>query len=775
MGKMSVDYSSGSLNRAEYGRSASIWVTCIFIVFLVYFGGGLSSAALGLLWLGQGSLGSHFISAVIGRRVEINRQLLQVGPGYVVGYLITTWLYMTLGGGPLAKTAVYLCLGAAVVTDLLTQRTTLRWRSANMPQIAVLFSLILTAMSWEFPQLLIPAVALFCTAALMVAERISWKSKLDVVALCLMVFLFGVFLRSRYWFLESDDLPNRMAEGIVTVLRGHVGSVGAYPFDRYHWVSPVGTALQAELTGANLMFVFAVFSVIASLATMMASFGLLLRTVKFGTTESSVLLLAGTTLLLWWKVQIDTEAAVGRLSILLVLMSIARLIQQSLQTSSRRLSGVVTTIGFALLLGAMLYLYRPDLVVFMLLLSVGVVVSLVRISHRFKITLLGLSTIIALMIGLFAMSVILSRVSGSSLSYAQLLVDWRPPDLGWCTRGSTLRDVMCVISLDADLWAATVIVVALIGVSDKHHESISGLMVLLFPAIPSFFAFRLSLTSDFPSAIEGFLQIGLLSSRVLVVVFAVYVLSRMGSRRAWLSVLGAVVFAFVHINLRAEIGSRLEQRQEGISGRLQGIFTPFLLQWLLASAVLVLILAVIHRTLMRHISVRHAVFMGFVAIGIWNLHLTRPLTTDVDDALVTNVIGPEDVFEVGHWLRENTAASAILATNYQCRPAEFERCRSLTQVGDGHPRATANWMLMSESRREFLYLSQPFYNPPEFRALHDESIKPGTQVDPMFESLKDRGVDYFVACRECSSPEAWHQLKGRAVFSTLNFAVVKVD
>lgn len=772
---MSVDDIGGSLNRFESGSAASIWMACSLVVFLLYFGGGISSAALGLLWLGQGSLGSHFLSAVIDRRLGFDRQLLQVGPGYLVGYLITTWLFMTLGGGPMAKTVVYACLTAAVVTDLLRRRITLRWSFADVPQRMVLFSLILMAMSWEFPQLLIPAVALLCTAALVVAERISWKSKLDLVAVCLLVFLFGVFLRSKYWFLESDDLPNRMAEGIVTVVRGRVASVGAYPFDRYHWVSPVGTALQAELTGANLMFVFTVFSVIASLAMMIASFGLLLRSIRSGANQSLVLLLSGTTLFLWWKVQIDTEAAVGRLAILLVLVSIARLLQQSLQTSTRRLAGAVTTIAFVLLLCAMLYLYRPDLVVFILLLALGVVVSLVRISHRFKMVLLGLSTIIALITGLFAMSVILSEVSGSNLSYAQLLVDWRPPDLGWCTRGSTLRDVMCVISLDADLWAAGVIVVALIVVSTKQHDPLSDLMVLLFPAIPSFFAFRLSLTSDFPSAIEGFLQIGLLSTRVLVIVFAVYVLSRMGSRRAWLSVVGAGVFAFVHVNLRTRIGSMLEQRQEGISGRLQGIFTPFLLQWLLASAVLVLVLAVAHRVIVRHLSISHAVFLGFIAIGIWNLHLTRPLTSDVDEVLIANVVGPDDVFEVGHWLRENTSASAILATNYQCRPEELERCRSLTQVGDGHPRATANWMLMAESRREFLYLSQPFYNLPEFRALHDVSIAPGTQVDPRFESLKERGVDYFVACRVCSSPEAWRQLKDRAMFSTSNFAVVKVD
>jgi len=83
-------------------------------------------------------------------------------------------------------------------------------------------------------------------------------------------------------------------------------------------------------------------------------------------------------------------------------------------------------------------------------------------------------------------------------------------------------------------------------------------------------------------------------------------------------------------------------------------------------------------------------------------------------------------------------------------------------------------MLMAESRREFLNLSQPFYNPPDTRMLHEVSIAPGTQNVPEFDSLVKRGVDYCVACRECSSPQAWQQLTERAVLASPNFVVIKL-
>lgn len=749
-------------------------VVGLVVLWLFCLGGGTASIPLALLWFAQCSLGTVMIRLVLRRNQIVNEFLLFVGPGYLVGYLTTTWSYMLLGGGFVAKAAVYLGLVATVAIVTNSHRQRLTSLSGQVTTVVVLLSLVLSAMTWEFPELIASAVALVCVALALASRRLEGKTQSLVVVAGLVGFVVGLSRRSTYWFLESDDLANRVAEGILTVVRGNVASVGAYPFDRYHWVSPVGTALQAELAGADLLFVFTIFSVFASLAMMMASFGLLLQILLREERFDVTFLLTGTALVLWWRVQVDTEASVGRLAILLTLMAIGGLFQQALRTSSQKLTDATTSVVFAVVLGAMLYLYRPDLVVLMLLLCVGVVVSLAKGSPAFKMLLLFVASLSALIAGLFAMNVILGRVSGSSLSYAQLLVDWRPPDLGWCTRGSALRDVMCVISTEIDLWAAVLVVVVIIVLRFRDESRLNDLLGLLFPAIPSYVAFRLTLTSDFPSSIDGFLQIGLLAGKVLSLLFVAYLLSRSKFRRAWLTLMSAAIFAAVHINVRAITGAFLDDYVDGVFGRLQGIFTPSFLQWLVASTVLLPALIVARRLLDRRVSLSHVVFLGFVAVGVWNLQFSRPFATDVDDTLVANVIGPNDVFDVGRWLNENTSSSSLIATNYQCRPTEFVRCTSLDGVGEGHPRATANWMLMAESRREFFYLSQPFYNPPDMRMLHEVSIAPGTQNVPEFDSLVKRGVDYYVACRECSSPQAWQQLTMRAVFSSPNFVVIKL-
>jgi hypothetical protein len=81
---------------------------------------------------------------------------------------------------------------------------------------------------------------------------------------------------------------------------------------------------------------------------------------------------------------------------------------------------------------------------------------------------------------------------------------------------------------------------------------------------------------------------------------------------------------------------------------------------------------------------------------------------------------------------------------------------------------------MVRSRREFIYLSQPFYNPFEFKRLHDISIKPGTTSNPDFSELESRGVSFYVAFRDVTKPEAWRKLQKTAAFETKNFIVVRL-
>lgn len=368
-------------------------------------------------------------------------------------------------------------------------------------------------------------------------------------------------------------------------------------------------------------------------------------------------------------------------------------------------------------------------------------------------------------------------VSQSSVSYATLLIDWRPLDMGWCARGSTLRDFLCVTSLDINLWFALVVASLLVIRLRSFDPNRFNLWQLTVPLALSYFAFKFTLTSDFYSSIEGFFHLGLVVTLVFVLVTLAVQLVETSFREALKVVIAAISISTVHTASRLGFSSLISEYPTVISDRLQGIMTPTLLEWSLASLVVAILSIAIYLAGYRfRLATALVVLLGAcVANGVWIINKERPLHSDVNDALVANVLGPSDVFEVGRWLRDNTDKDDVIATNYQCRPGEFDRC-SKTSAGETDvPWATANWMLMAESRREFLYLSQPFVDDPSYAQLHRISILPGTQQIPDFSELRSRGVDYFVAIREATLPDAWSIINDQAVFATPNFAVVLLN
>lgn len=766
--------------RSSRGATEVIFLLTLVLfvsAVLMYFGGGLSSVSFAAIWIGQCCLGVQVTRLFLGRRHSTPHIFMLMGPGYLVGFLLSTWMYMLVGGGWFGKTLVFGFFVVAVGTFVSSERRPLEPRGPTASLLVVVFSLVITAMTWEFPELLIAALTIFVVGLFVSIGRMSRHFKVPVVLVGVSCAIYAATLRSEFWFLESDDLANRMAEGTLSVGRGYIGTVGAYPFDRYHWVSPVATALQADLAGVDLLFSFTVASVVASLIMFVSAFGLLLQSVLGQKRLDLPLLLSGTALLLWWKVQIDTEATVGRLAILLSVLSIYRLVQSSHPNWQLTKTTMIAPVAYAVLVGAMLFLYRPDFVVFMLLLTVGLLLSLLVFSPGVRVLVTVFVSTSVIVLGVLLMHRILDYASNSNLSYARLFVDWRPPDLGWCTRGSVLRDALCVFSLEVDLWMSLFVAVLLVGRLKTTQQYFGKIFILVFPAMLSYFAFRLSLTSDFPSSIEGFLQMGLLTGRVFAVLLATYLLLQLKFRIGVCVVASALVFAVVHVSARSYVAEFLDPRQEGMLGRLQGVFTPNLLQWFIVSAVLSVV-AVPCSLFLGEVTrdrLLLVVLLGTIGVGLWNLHLTRPMTNDVDSSLIENVIGPRDVFEIGEWLRNNTPEDTVLATNYQCRPTEANRCRSLELVGDGHPRATANWMLMAESRREFLYLSQPFFNPSEFRKLHEVSITPGSHLVPGLTELAARGVDYYVAHRGSSTTAGWLNFIEKSVVRTANFAVIPIS
>jgi hypothetical protein len=763
----------------DYTESNGIIALAVAMTLvLLLLGIGVSNLGFVLVWFAQCCLGIQVLRLFMPHNPQLRGAFAAAGPGYFVGFLLTTWVFFLARGGTPVRLLVYLVFIAAIVAALRRERLTARDLSQSFVVAVALLSLVLVGLTREFPQLITSALGAFTLAIALVAARLSWKLRGPVAAIGTIVLVVGTRMRSAYWFLESDDLAQRMGYGIVSVIRGSIETTGAYPLTRYHWVSPVGTALQAELGQSALLQVFTIASPVASLVMLIASFGLILRLTCSEKVGGMAFLFSGAALVVLAKVRVDTEAVVGRLGILVALIGLVRVAQLWLLRDDVRRTDSARVTAMLVVIGATLLLYRPDLVVFMLLLSAGLVFSLVVSDDRLRLPTLFVSSFIVLICGLLLMRIILPLVSQSGSSYASLGIRWRPPDLGWCSRGSVITDALCLVSFDIDLWVSAALAIVLCLGSAYTSINIVKTIQILVPSILSFLPFRLSLTTDFPSAIDGFLEIGTMSATVLALIVVVNVSASHLSRRRLLIMYIAIAIAAFHLGLRNIFHQLLGRKQEGISGYLHGVFTPSLLYWLLSTLVFIVLWALLMFTNMRRLSVHipAVLLIALVIVGVWNNANSQPLKTDVTADLIARAVGPDDVFEVGRWLAINTPESALLATNYQCNPAEYVRCAALEDDPAAQwPRATANWMLMATSRRDFLYLSEPWYNEPSFAMLHALSVRPGSQAVPDFRELEELNVSVYVAFKPSTKPAVWADLARRAAFTTDNFAVIQLN
>jgi len=745
---------------------------------LLLLGIGVSNLGFVLVWFAQCCLGIQVLRLFMPHNPHLRGAFAAAGPGYFVGFLVTTWIFVLAQGGTPARLLVYLVFIVAIVAALRRERLTACDLRQSIVFTITLFSLVLVGLTREFPELITSAVGAFTLAIALVAAPLSWKLRGPVAAIGTIILIVGTPMRSEYWFLESDDLALRMGSGILSVARGSIEATGAFPLTRYHWVSPVGTALQADLGQSTLLQVFTIASPVAWLVTLLASFGLILRLTCPEKAGQMAFFFSGSALVVLIKVRVETEAVVGRHAILLGLIGLVHVAQHWLLRNDVTRTDSARVTVMLLVIGAMLLLYRPDLVVFMLLLSAGLLFSLIVSGNVLRLPTLFVYSLVVLACGLLVMRVILPRVSQSGSSYGSLGIQWRPPDLGWCSRGSLVREVLCVVSPDVNLWASAALVILLCLGSTYANRNIFRTTQILAPSILSFLPFRFNLTTDFPSAIDGFLEIGTTSAIVLALVVVVNVFDSHVARRRLLITCIAVAIAALHLGLHYNLEQLLTPRQGGIFGYLQGGSTPSLLYWLLSTFVVLALWAFFLSTNMRRLSahIPAVLLIALVFMSIWNNINSQPLKTHVNAGVIAVVVGPDDVLDVGEWLANNTPESALLATNYQCNPAEYARCAVLADDPAAQwPRATANWMLMATSRRDFLYLSQPWFNEPSFATLHTLSVGPGAQAIPDFRELEKLNVSVYVAFKPSTKPAAWVDLARYAAFTTENFAVIKLN
>jgi hypothetical protein len=141
-------------------------------------------------------------------------------------------------------------------------------------------------------------------------------------------------------------------------------------------------------------------------------------------------------------------------------------------------------------------------------------------------------------------------------------------------------------------------------------------------------------------------------------------------------------------------------------------------------------------------------------------------------------LGPPEIEDVSVWMQEHTDFGTLFATNYLCQSSEIDDCARDEvnfQCPDQHPVLFASWSLTALSRREFLYLSQG-WSEGDYCAYHLESSQLGRSVSlEAISALQTVGVDYYIASRPHSAPEAWSILSGFAEYRAGDFLVVSLD
>jgi len=147
------------------------------LILLLYFGGQFSSISLAALWFAQCSLGFQVCRLFLRRVVVTQGIFVFVGPSYLVGFLLTTWTYMLIGGGDLARVVVYAILALTSYLTLKLKVSDLSNAKQLQRGSILILNCTFLAMTWEFPELIVPAIGLWIftiSCVLRVTDR-SWR------------------------------------------------------------------------------------------------------------------------------------------------------------------------------------------------------------------------------------------------------------------------------------------------------------------------------------------------------------------------------------------------------------------------------------------------------------------------------------------------------------------------------------------------------------------------------------------------------------------------
>lgn len=753
----------------------------VFGVVLLYLGvAPLAALLAAVFWVAQGATGAAIIRWLLGSVDLRHAVLIVLGPGALLGIGVSVSLYLLVRGGVLGMVVVACALLiGAVVWGKQSLATTSTNSFIRVADVVVLVGCAIVANSREFPNLLLVGLAFIALGIVWVAGNSS-RGRALVSAIALIVSGYGVVSRPAFWWWSSDDTTTLSAIGTMIVERGRVADLAGWPTGSHHWLLHAWLALWNQLSAGQVFETYLLAWPVVAASAALASLWLCCELVlprNLGVTHFTVIALVTAGLM-----RLEWPAPQEQQPFLFAMVACCALWLRTHQTQGN--FNFLRTVAAMLLLlvavPAWLFVLKPSLLVAYGLLITGTLLVRFNLVRGWRFAIAAAVSLITIFVGISAMG--LGGEWISRRSFTSFAIDYFPADLGWCGDTSTAGSLTCVVSLQAVLiFSAVLAVIVMLFLRRRTNEppaKISASPLLLMPLALAYLPLRYFVSSGVGSGAPSFYR---LPEMALMLLIAIGVARQITShvvraREIATLCLVAIVAAFV-----SRSPSSLYDQ---VSKWLVSI-SP--LRYLNASDVIALTIAVAGAL----VCAKSAMFKHWrwglftvMMVAVSFTPMTRMAlasateTTPAERLSRPADFGPRDIEDVTRWLQNNTKPDVLLATNYLCPSDRLDECTRTTpqvECPRYHPSLMAGWALVALSHREFLYLSQNW----DTQTLHFFDHKLSTQLGSgvsrdAIKSLREKGVEYYVASLNHSAPRAWKQLQSVADFTSESFVVVSL-
>lgn len=765
-------------------RQALVWCATTLALTLTYLGiHPLESVLFAAGWIATGLLGNLVLRLGFGSVTTRQSVLMSVGPGPLLGLVIAVAVFLAVRGNIAWFFSIIALLSFSLRhIDRLLSRPTTPVESDSPIGVdgvpgkfaVLLVGVALIANSRQFPNLLMSGAGILLFAIAVKGWRLNLRNICLTFVSVIPVFL-DVRNRVDFWWVASDDTPILAGIGEITVERGYIADISGWPTSSHHWLIHVWLALWNNLSFGHIFETYLIVWPLVAACSLVASLWLILETVVGKNLHlwqvAFVSLAASGFLRLEWTAPQEQKPFVFAIACCCALFLMRRF--PTVERSTKRQAfGLMLVL--ALPMG--LYVLKPSLLVAYGLLLVGTWIVSSGLA-RGRLVMMGVAvSILAIVAGISLISIFERFVS--QRSFTKIEIVWFTEDLGWCRVGSRPgpESLACVLGIQVVLFLAGFVAALAIWIHGRKNPlSVSPLF--LMPLVLAYLPFRYLISTDVGSGSPSFYGLSEMAVVLVIAIALAALLVRSGLSPALAAVLMIV----------ATIANVVGQGPGDVYNSVDGVLTQFrYLRFLDSTNVVALFLGVGVAALLSRLKISRSLpgryvlltigiisFLPMTRIGVENWGV--PPLTERESRPV--YFGPPEVEDVGVWIQKNTDFGTQFATNYLCQSSRLDECAQIEAkllCPQQHPVLFAGWSLTALSRREFLYLSQG-WSKENYYTSHLASIQLGKLVSPeAISALQVAGVDYYVASRPHSTPEAWSILSETAEYRSGDFLVVSL-